>query len=189
MNTRIVWFLIFAVVGSLTCAAMPSVSVTISDTGSVVAYKGRTNTEGTFATGKLHPGEYTVQFNSDVMAKDNYAVVISAGKQKVAAEAVEGSKFARGGVAMKIKVGDGMNITGQIANGKPGAVTAKAGATQVKIINGKRWFLVRGSTGSNLGQHWVEEGTPEARNLQNLRTSEVARIQERGDFRRSSTGN
>ena len=90
---------------------------------------------------------------------------------------------------MKIKVGDSANITGQIASGNPASLTGNPGPTQMKIVNGKRWFLVRGSTGSNIGQHWVEEGTPEARNLQGLSNSEVNRMQDRGDFRNSSTGN
>jgi hypothetical protein len=42
-------------------------------------------------------------------------LVIFAGKKKIVADAVEAEKFAAGGVAMKIDVAAGLNITGQVA--------------------------------------------------------------------------
>ncbi len=179
MNRLITLLSILVAAASAACGAMPALSVTVSDAGGKVAYKGKTNAGGTFATAKLHPGDYTVQFNANGAPAGNYALVISAGKEKVMAEAVPGQKFDKGGVAMKIKVGSDVNVTGQVTTGKAGNVAA-AGNTRVKIINGKRWFLVKGTTGSNLGDHWVEEGTPEARNVQGLSNSAVGRMQERG---------
>ena len=183
MNKRILSLsILIAAASAVYGAGMPQLSVTVSDGAGHVAYKGHTNSGGTFATGKLQPGDYVVQFNGGGMPSGNYALVVSAGKQKVMAEAVAGEKFGKGGVAMKIKVSEGMNVTGQVSSGKAGAVAATAGAgnAKVKIVNGKRWFWVNGSTGSNLGGHWVEEGSAEAQNVQNLSTSAVNRIQERG---------
>jgi len=160
--------------------AMPTLNVTVSDPAGKVAFKGKTTAAGTFATGKLAPGEYTVQFNSDGMPAGNYALVISAGKAKVMAEAVPAGKFSKGGVAMRVTVGDGLNVTGQVTSGKAGAVASSSGNTKVKIVNGKRWFWVTSSTGSNLGGHWVEEGTPEARNVIGLNKQGVSDLQNRG---------
>lgn len=178
MNKRTLLVSMLMVAASVAYAATPSVNVTVADASGKVAYKGRTNAAGTFATNKLQPGNYTVQFNSDNMSGD-YAIVVSAGKKKVSADSVAGGKFAKGGVAMKVDVGAGLNITGQVA--VAGAMTADgSGNSKVKIINGKRWYLVKGSTGSNLGEHWVEEGTPEARNLQGYSKDAVQHMQDRG---------
>lgn len=160
---------------AVTLAASPSLQVTVSDASGKVAYKGKTSSAGTFATGKLTPGEYVVQFTG--AAQGAYTIVISAGKNKVSADAVPGEKFAKGGVAMKVKVGDGMNVTGQVADA---GAAAASGNAKVKIVNGKKWYFVQSSTGSNLGGHWVEEGTPEARNVQGLSRDAVGHMQERG---------
>src|SRR3954451_3578553 len=159
--------------GSVAVAATPPINVTVSDASGKVAFKGKTNSAGAFATGKLAPGEYVVQFNGT--AQGTYALVIAAGKNKVSADAVSGEKLGKGGVAMKVKVADNQNITGQIASGG-----AADGNAKVKIINGKKWYFVSGGTGSHIGGHWVEEGTPEARNVQGISTEGVGRMQERG---------
>ncbi|MGZ4966143.1 MAG: carboxypeptidase-like regulatory domain-containing protein [Chthoniobacterales bacterium] len=176
-----------AAAASVYGAGMPSVGVTVSDAAGHVAYKGRTNAGGTFATGKLAPGDYVVQFSSAGAPAGNYALVVSAGKEKTVAEAVPGTKFGGGGVAMRIKVGKDMNVTGQLSTGKAGAVAAKAGSTtQVKIVNGKRYLWVGPETGSNIGGHWVEEGSPEAQNLTRLNKQGVQSLQDRPT---SATGN
>jgi hypothetical protein len=161
---------------SVAVAATPPLQVTVSDAGGKVAYQGKTTSAGTFATGKLKPGEYVVQFNGT--AQGTYALVLSAGKNKVSADSVAGEKFGKGGVAMKVKVGEGMNISGQVAAG--GAVAANGGDAKVKIVNGKKWYFVESSTGSHIGGHWVEEGTPEARNVQGLSKDAIGHMQERG---------
>jgi hypothetical protein len=102
----------------------PPMNVTVSDADGKAAFKGATNAKGTFATANLKPGNYVVQFNSagGGMKGSHYAIVVSAGTKKVTAAAVPGEKFAGGGVALKVVVGAGLNITGQVApetNGKP----------------------------------------------------------------------
>jgi hypothetical protein len=132
-------------------SATPPIDVTVSSPNGKVAYKGKTNSAGTFATGKLEPGQYVVQFNSKtaVGAKNTkYAVVVSAGKRKVSADSVAGEKFGAGGVAMKVDVGAGLNITGQVApidaDQKPGMV----------------WIPPQ--TGSNMPGRWVPADSAEA---------------------------
>ena len=101
---------------SVGSAAVPSIKVTVADSSGKVAYKGVMDGKGTFATGKLQPGGYIVYFNSKNAPKGSkYALMVSAGKAKVVANAVEAEKFAAGGVAMKIDVAAGLNITGQVA--------------------------------------------------------------------------
>src|ERR1043166_2033580 len=97
---------------SFTYGAIPPMTVTVSDSSGKAAYKGATNASGVFATGKLQAGNYVVQFNSKSAPKGaQYAMVVSAGKKKVTANAVQAEKLAAGGVAMKIEVGAGLNIT------------------------------------------------------------------------------
>ena len=134
-------------------AAVPAMNVTVSDAGGKAAFKGTTNTKGTFATAKLKPGNYVVQFNSNSSAvKGNqYAIVVSAGTKKVAANAVSGEKLAGGGVAMKVDVGPGLNITGQVA-----------AELKTAMKNGKKMVWIPPQLGSNLPGHWAEEGSAEA---------------------------
>ncbi len=179
MNKPTILFSLFMAMASAAFAAS-NIAVTVSDSAGKVAYKGHVAAGGTFATGKLAGGDYVVQFSTDAAPAGNYALIISAGKEKVSSEAVPGTKFTKGGVAMKIKVGAGLNVTGQVASGKAADTLTGGPNAKVKIINGKRWFLVKGSTGSNLGEHWVEEGTPEARNVQGLSRDAVNRMQDRG---------
>jgi len=96
---------------------VPPLNVTVSDAAGKAAFKGATNANGTFATANLKPGDYVVQFNSTYggMKGNRYAIVVSSGTKKVAAAAVPGEKFAGGGVALRLVVGVGLNITGQVA--------------------------------------------------------------------------
>jgi hypothetical protein len=150
--------------------------VTVSDGAGKLAYRGKTNADGVFTTGRLAPGNYVVQFNSKDarMKESDYAIVVAAGKQMVTAESVAGEKFTGGGVAMRVKVGSNLHITGQVASGG-------ANALGVKVVNGKRYILVGAETGSNIGPHWVEEGVPAPGNLVRLRPEAVREIQERGN--------
>jgi hypothetical protein len=139
---------------ALGAGAVPPISVTVSDAGGKAAYKGNTNSAGAFATTKLQPGNYVVQLRSTSAAVkgNHYAVVVSAGTKKVAANAVAGEKLAGGGVALKVDVGAGMNITGQVAAEANGAVNK----------NGKKMVWIPPQLGSHQPGHWAEEGSPEA---------------------------
>jgi hypothetical protein len=136
----------------LAYGAVPTLNVTVSDGHGKAAFKGATNSKGTFSTAKLTPGNYTVQFSSPSGGiTGNYAIVVSAGTKKVSATGVVGEKFARGGVALKVEVGSGLNIAGQVASEEPGGVSK----------NGKKMVYIGPKTGSNMPGHWVEEGSAE----------------------------
>ncbi|MGI8819658.1 MAG: hypothetical protein ACR2ID_02110 [Chthoniobacterales bacterium] len=158
-------------------AAVPPINVVVTKDGKA-AYKGSTTGNGTFATGKLEPGNYVVQFNSSNSAAKSgeYTIVVSAGKKKVSAEGVAGEKLMQGGVAMKVDVGAGLNITGQVV-----AVKAQAGDHKVKIINGKRYVWTGPETGSHMGGRWVEEGSAESRNISVSGQEALRNRQDHGD--------
>jgi hypothetical protein len=104
----------FLASASVALAVSPSIDVTVSDASGKVGFKGKTDSNGTFATGKLAPGNYVVQFNSTSL-KGDQAPVVSAGSKKMTASSVTSGQFRGGGIAMRIEVGKGLNITGQVA--------------------------------------------------------------------------
>ena len=133
--------------------AVPAINVTVSDAGGKAAFKGMTNANGVFATSKLTPGNYTVQLASqsgDVKGK-HFAIVVSSGSKKVSASSIAGEKFARGGVALKVDVGAGLNITGQVAS------------EERVNKSGKKMVWIPPMVGSNIPGRWVEEDSAEAK--------------------------
>jgi hypothetical protein len=169
-NPCLVLSLLLAAV-AIASGGIPPVNVVVSDKGGKAAFKGATNTSGTFATSKLQPGNYVVQFTSSSaeLKGKQYALVVSAGNKKVSAN-VAGEKFAGGGVAMKVDVGAGLNITGQVA--------AQNGPTSK---GGKKMVWIPKQLGSNQPGHWVEADSAEAvaaKNAGVLSTQDVNRMQE-----------
>ena len=160
------------IVACMAFGATPAMNVTVSDGSGKAAFKGMTNANGVFGTAKLTPGNYTVQIASqsaDVKGK-HYAIVVAAGKKKVSASAVPGEKFARGGVALKVDVGAGLNITGQVA-------------PEEKVAGGKKQVWVPPMLGSNLPGRWVDEDSAEAKASKSrgtLSNDSVRRIQDTG---------
>jgi hypothetical protein len=130
------WLGLFLVAASVANAGVPSINVTVSDPSGKAAFKGSTRNDGGFATAKLQPGNYVVQFlaKNSSMKGGQYSIVVAAGKKKVVASAVAGEKFLGGGVALKVDVGAGLNITGQVWAG-PGAnnsTTSKDSLTRMQ---------------------------------------------------------
>jgi len=152
--------------------AIPALNVTVSDASGKAAFKGTTNGKGTFATAKLKPGNYVVQFNSPNGAiEGNYAIVVSAGTKKFSAAGVAGVKFAKGGVALKVEVGPNLNIAGQVA-------VEAAGASK----NGKKMVWLPPMAGSHMPGHYVEEGSAEyqeAKTAGRLSNQDVSNLQSR----------
>lgn len=146
-------------VSASACAAfgsLPQMNVSVADSSGKTAYKGATDSKGAFATPKLQAGNYTVQIRSSSAPKGSrYAMVVSSGKKKVAANAVAAEKLAGGGVAMKIDVGAGLNITGQVA------AEDKNSAPMGK--NGKPMVWIEKKLGSNMSAHWAESDSAEAK--------------------------
>ncbi len=163
----------------LSAATVPSLDVTVMNPAGKVAYKGRTNASGVFQTAKMEPGSYVVQFNTKSAAevkKEHFALVVSAGKQKVSAEDVEGAKLAGAGVAMKLEVKAASAISGQVAD------AVAANDPNVKIINGKRYVWVGPELGSHLGGRWVlasEANGASARRVGTMRKEGVQAIQDK----------
>jgi hypothetical protein len=151
---------------SLAFGALPQLTVTVADSGGKAAYKGTTNAKGTFATGVLKPGKYVVQFNADGVKGGIYALVISAGTKKISADSLAGEKFAKGGVAMKIDVGSGLNITGQVS---PGGQVDK---------DGKQMVWIPKQLGSNLPGHWAPADSAEAKEAKSRGTISTKGIQD-----------
>ena len=83
-----------------------------------------------------------MQLNSKSAAAKGtyYAIVVSAGKKKVSANAVPAEKLSGGGVALKVDVGPGLNITGQVA-------------TEAKVQNNKKMVWIAPMLGSNMPGH------------------------------------
>jgi hypothetical protein len=167
---RTVFTLIFAT-ASFAYAAAPSLTVTVSDSAGKAAFKGATNAKGTFATGTLKPGGYTVEFKSATAPSGNYALVVSAGSKKVTANAIAGTRFTKGGVAMKIDVGSGVNITGQVA--------AEDKNSAPMGHNGKPMVWIPKKLGSNLAPHWAESDSAEAKEAQTQGSYSTKNIQDK----------
>jgi hypothetical protein len=140
--------------GSLASAAIPEMRVTVSDANGYAAYKGTTDSNGSFATGSLKPGHYVVQFNArrNDVEGSNYALVVSSGRKKVVADTVAGGKFAGGGVAMRIEVAGGGNIAGQVASD-----------LRTMMKDGKLMVWIPRQLGSNLAAHWAEANSSDAK--------------------------
>lgn len=156
--------------GSFAYAAVPEMRVTVSDASGYAAYKGATDSNGAFVTGSLKPGHYVVQFNAkrNDVGGNNYALVVSAGKKKVVADAVSGEKFAGGGVAMRIEVAAGGNIVGQVASD-----------LRAMMKDGRFMVWIPQQIGSHLAGHWTEANSAEARIAQTRPSYSIKDIQDR----------
>ena len=157
--------------------AVPSMKVTVSDASGKVGFRGSTNADGTFSTGSLNAGRYVVQFNATNSAVNGaqYALVISAGKRKVVADSVAGEKFLGGGVSMRLEVGSGSKITGQVASALNVRIDPKTGKKMV-------WLAPR--IGSNMPARWVPVDSADAVSAYNsglIRREDVQKWQDHGD--------
>ena len=178
---------LYAVLGSAVCLGaaasfgadtIPPMSLAVTDSGGKVVHRSQLKADGSFVTPKLQPGSYVVQFNSKdaSAAAESFAVLAKAGNKRVSANAVPGSQFTGGGVAMKLEVPGNMNIVGQVANAE---VTGGTGNAKVKIVNGRRYVWVsHGGIGSNLGGRWEEEGVSNRHNAHSMSADAMRRVQD-----------
>ena len=134
---------------SMSFGGVSPVKVTVFNSNGAVAFTGATDSSGTFATPSLAPGNYVVQFNSTRLQDNSYAVIVSAGNKKVVANSVARQQFAGGGIAMRVSVGSGLNITGNIVS-----ATNADGSAKIMV-----W--VPQMLGSNMPAHWAEKGSAE----------------------------
>jgi hypothetical protein len=170
---RTLVIVLVAALASSVFGALPQMSVSVADASGKTAYKGATNAKGLFATPKLQAGNYVVQVRSSGAPKgSHYSMVVSAGTKKVTASAVGAEKLAGGGVAMKIDVGAGLNITGQVAAEEKNS-SAPIGH------NGKPMVWIEKKTGSNIAAHWVESDSAEAKEAQTSGSYSTKNIQDK----------
>src|SRR6476661_9803998 len=102
--------------GFVANGAVPPVNIAVSDSGGKTAFKGTTNSNGIFTAPKLAPGSYAVQFSTNSAPKgSHYTLAVVAGTKKMSASMITAEKLAGAGVAMKIEVGAGGTIQGQVA--------------------------------------------------------------------------
>jgi len=158
-------------VAGMAQGSVPSMNVTVTDASGKAAYKGATDGKGTFATGALKPGGYTVQFSSSKAPTGTYALVVSAGSKKVTAAAIAGNRFTKGGVAMKIDVASGLNITGQVA--------AETAGSAPMGHNGKQMVWIPKKLGSNIAAHWAESDSAEAKEAMTSGSYSTKNIQDK----------
>ena len=158
---------------------MPSMDVTVFDASEKVVFKQAINANASFATGNLRPGNYVVQFNTNSRAVKNnhYLAVVSSGKKKVIAASVPGENFMDRGAAMRIDVGPGMKITGQIAREE---AMARLNGPIFRTVDGKRYVWVGPQTGTNIAGQWVEQTLGPARNTFVWTSEELQKRMDRG---------
>jgi hypothetical protein len=168
LSTAVVGLLVAA--SSFASAAIPEMRVTVSDSSGYAAYKGATDSKGSFTTGSLKPGRYVVQFNAkrNDVEGNNYALVVSAGRKKIVADTVAGEKFAGGGVAMRIEVGGGGNIVGQVASD-----------LRTMVKDGRLLVWIPQQIGSNLSGHWAEADSAEAKIAQTASSFSIKNLQDK----------
>ena len=156
---------------SMALGAVPQLNVIVSDAGGKAAFKGSTDKSGAFATPKLKPGNYVVQLNSPNAVKGRYAIVVSAGVKKVSATGIGGERFAKGGVALKVDVGNLLNIVGQ--------VTADSSEAAPLGSNGKPMVWIPKVLGSNKAAHWADSDSAEAKLVQTSGSLSTKDVQDR----------
>jgi hypothetical protein len=185
MRSRFRNILVSLLFASPALAGLPAISVAVLDPSGKIAFQGTTNTDGLFATGKLVPGKYVVQFDSasGTLKGNQYLVVVAGGTKKFTADAVPGGKFSAGGVAMKVTVGSPLKVTGQIVSEQP---IASNGNGNVRIIQGVRYVWVKNAMGSNLGR-WVEAGSRNPQNVVGMDSGAVRSLQDRSGEGSAST--
>jgi hypothetical protein len=153
--------------------------VTVLDASGKVGFKGATNADGTFATANLQPGHYVVQLNTKSAAakRNQYLVVVSAGKKKVVATGVPGEIFMGSGAAMKVNVVSGLKITGQVANER---IEGSEKGVNYRVVGGQRFVWITSELGSNVNGRWVEEGSAPARSITLIGKDGIKKFQEKG---------
>lgn len=175
MKSNRLGFLLFCagfLVAASTVAAggVANVGITISDGAGRLTYRGKTDANGVFATARVSPGNYVVQFQAKRAAasRNDYAIFAAAGHHNVVADAVSGAKFSGAGIAIRLKPTTTTPIIGQVALGGVNEL-------RTKIVKGVRYVLLPPETG-DLAPRWVREGSHPARNISRIRVDEPSLI-------------
>lgn len=158
-------------------AGSPPIHVTVFDANQTVAFKGPLGPDASFATRSLPPGSYVVQFNSKSAALNgnHYFLAISAGSKKVTAGAVAGELLTGRGAAMRVDVGRGLNISGQVVK-EDGSLAAST--SKYRMIDGRPYIWVASSLGSNIQGRWVDATVAPAKRITSYTTEDFRRVQD-----------
>ena len=152
-------------------AAVPTFNVTVVDSSGKSAFKGATDSRGIFASPKMPPGNYAVQFTSNSAPKgSHYTLVVVAGTKKTSASAITGEKLAAGGAAMKIEVKGNVSIQGQ--------VSAESAETRIGK-NGQLMVWIPKKVGSNIPAHWAESDSAEAKEVMTSSSYSAKNLQDK----------
>jgi outer membrane usher protein FimD/PapC len=173
MRTIARFFVALTVVAaaSVVSGALPKMNVSVLDSTGKSAYKGATDAKGLFATPKLQPGNYAVQFTSNNAPKgSHYTLVVVAGAKKMSASVITAEKLAAGGVAMKIEVAAGTNIQGQVSAEDQAMRMGK---------NGKPMVWIPKKVGSNIPAHWAESDSAEAKEAETAGSYSTKNLQDK----------
>ncbi len=156
--------------------AIPPMEVTVIDANNKVAFAGMTKGNGTFSSADVGPGQYVVRFRSKSAAvkDDQYMLIVDAGKRPFLSNAIEGAKFTAAGVAIRVDVPKASKISGQVES------ASALARDNVKVVNGRRYFLVKSRFGSNLGTRWVDEKAVQRSEVSTLDVNSVRLLQELG---------
>src|SRR3954466_13799066 len=75
-------------------AAVPTLNVNVLDSSGKTAFKGTTDSRGIFASPKIQPGNYALQFTPNSAPKgSHYTLVVVAGTKKTFANAITAEKL------------------------------------------------------------------------------------------------
>ena len=165
--------LLLIVVGA--AYGVPPMKVTIREGRSKPVFQGTTRANGTFASAKLPPGHYVVQFSSKSQAlqDDQFLLILLAGKKTLISNAVPGKKFTAAGVAAEMEVSNEGIIAGQIASARD------LEGAKVRMINGRRYHWMGAELGSNLGGRWVTDDAVIAQQTTSMSPQAVRELQNR----------
>lgn len=159
-----------ALAGSVAFGAVPTMNVAVSDSSGKTAFKGATDSRGIFASPKMQPGNYAVQFSSkNAPSGSHYTLVVVAGTKKTSASAITAEKLAAG-VAMKIEVKANASIQGQ--------VSADSAETRIGK-NGQLMVWIPKRLGSNIPAHWAESDSAEAKEVMTSGSYSAKNVQDK----------
>lgn len=159
VSTLLSLLLTFASVTAF-AAGMSGVEVKAEDKSGKVVYHGQTDSSGKFTTPTLPAGAYVFQFSSE--QRKGFQIALAGPKR------ASQTKGSGSGLAFNVEVTPAAKVSGQ-ATATGAAQAGEKLPANVKIVNGKRYVLVPGQLGSNMGARWVPEEEAQAMNPNSTR--------------------
>ncbi len=155
----------------------PPIRVTVFDAKETVVFRGPLGADATFATKNLPPGRYVVQFDSKSasLKGNHYFLAVSAGRKKVLADAVAGELLMNKGAAMRVEVGQGLRITGQVVRDGDRVVS---GVTKYRMVDGRPYIWIADELGSHIQGRWVDATIAPVLNITSYRTEDFRKAQD-----------